>query len=202
MSDEREHVEGDQVEASRPVFKSNAAMLKYMHDKWADDSSDYVDLLQRTARNQAAHERNEQLFLLGYAQGHAVATAKVTLTIANSFDDHQVSASEQRSRWRQWLSRLWHLRSRSASTPTEAGSLLLQLSRVVFGRRANEEIFVQIVADMREEIEDAKVRGALVEASFARLRGTYAWGKTAVKKVPLDVIMAIVGIAKKLIAHI
>ena len=191
MSQEHEHVEGDQVEASRPVFKSNAEMLKHMHDQWSDDRV-YVDLL-RTPVEVRRYQSSEYDIDIVSPQRR-----DVTITFTSPGEYPVEAPSLFAYLWRR-VSRLREVRWASSSIASPPGSILMTLSRVFFGPRAHEEVFSQIVADMRDEYFDALQRGARVEAWVTRVRWTWAWTKAAGAKLPLDWLRSLIGIAKKLL---
>lgn len=206
---EHEHVEGDPVEGSRPVFRSNAEILNCLNDKgkgtgkWPEPSVD-MDAYFRSVRNALFHGTDKtkwKQFAKWYATAHPDQTAG--FQIIGKKDPSRgeaITRWRQRERWRFRVARILN-RWQVSNSVVDAGSWLLPVSRVVFGRRAHDEVFAQIVADMREEILDAQVRGATVESWFARLRGTFAWGRAVAAKFPLDLIVTLAGLARRLITR-
>jgi hypothetical protein len=71
------------------------------------------------------------------------------------------------------------------------GKLLLDCSRVVFGMAACEQVFSQIVADMREEYFSARAREASWEARFAWGRGIVSFWCAVVKRTGLALLAKI-----------
>jgi hypothetical protein len=77
------------------------------------------------------------------------------------------------------------------------GAGLLVFAMLVFGKKAHDRIFSQVVGDARDDIFCALQRGRVAEAQFAHLRMYLVFGRTVVFHIGSSVVAKVLGLIGK-----